>query len=226
MLLYFRSLLGKEKDISRLQLLFLHMASIPLQVKGKSSKSAHIGKCGFGFLFLLSSACIHTEDTEQLGVCPSPTEAEAVGIKQVFFSPFQNQQYASSTDTVALATFGFNFELEIVEKEPSITESFPGEIYPTCTGSFTIRNISNISVILLEPFAGLPTGTDISYALVTPENKKLSQLKEFEKVSVYFGTRLLLVPENFSQLKTRTYLFLRDGSQITVDSTSPYLRTI
>jgi hypothetical protein len=202
------------------------MASISRQVKGKRLNAVLTKKCWLGCLFLLCSACIHAEDTEQLGECPSPTEAEAVGIKQVFFSPYRNQQYATSTDTVALAAFGFNFELGIVEKDSSITESFPDEVYPTCTGSFTIRNISNISVILLEPFAGLPIGTDISYALVTPENKKLSQLKEFENVSVYFGTRLLLVPENFSQLKTRTYLFLRDGSQITVDSTSPYLRTI
>jgi hypothetical protein len=77
----------------------------------------------------------------------------------------------------------------------------------------------------LAPFAGLPTGTDISYLLITPDGEKISELRDFQNVSVYFGTKLNITPSNYSQLKTRTFLFLKNGTQKVVDSTSPFLKT-
>lgn len=177
-------------------------------------------------LILMTSACIDGEDSGFIDGCPRAKEADALGIKDVFFSPYLNNRYSTATDTVPLSQFGFNFELDIQLKENPNSGSLPGQAFAlSCIETFNIRNISNIMVVLTAPFAGLPIGTDISYLLVTPDNQRLSELREFENVSVYFGTSLRTTPSNFSQLKTRTFLFLRNGKQVFIDSTSPYLKT-
>ena len=181
--------------------------------------------CGY-LLIMLIGSCIESVDPTNLDGCPRPAEADAVGIKQVFFSPYKNQRYATDSDTVNLADFGFNFELDIQVKENPNSGSLPGQAFAlSCIQTFNIRNISNITVILTAPFAGLPIGTDISYLLITPDQKQLSELREFENVSVYFGTSLETKPANYSQLKTRMFLFLKNGTQTFIDSTSPYLKT-
>ncbi|MFN3999073.1 hypothetical protein [Algoriphagus sp.] len=185
-----------------------------------------LGLCLGYLLILITSACIDSEDSEYLEGCPRPKEADATGIKQVFFSPYKQQRYASASDTVNFSEFRFNFELEIKVKENQNSGSLPGQAFAlSCIQIYNVRNISNITVILTAPFAGLPIGTDISYLLITPEEKPLSQLRQFENISVYFGSRLNLTPPNYSQLKTRTFLFLKNGTQTFVDSTSPFLKT-
>lgn len=177
-------------------------------------------------LILMTSACIDGEDNEYLDRCPGAKKADALGIKEVFFSPYLNNRYSTATDTVRLSQFGFNFELDIQLKENPNSGALPGQAFAlSCIQTFTIRNISNISVILTAPFAGFPIGTDISYLLVTTDGKRLSELREFENISVYFGTSLKTTPTNFSQLKTRTFLFLRNGTQTFIDSTSPLIKT-
>ena len=177
---------------------------------------------GYGML-LITFSCVDTDLF--IEGCPRPIEANAISLKQVFYSPYENNHYSDSADTVLVKDFRFNFELEIKEKEMANAFEFPGRAFATsCIPSYSIRNISNISVILLAPFAGLPVGTDIGYLLETPEGSKISELKVFEGVSIYFGTKLLITPQNFSQLKTRTFLFLRDGTQTFIDSTSPFLK--
>ncbi|GAB2485374.1 hypothetical protein [Algoriphagus taiwanensis] len=172
---------------------------------------------------LVIFSCVETPELDDL--CPEPAEADAMGIKDVFYSPYTNQRYSSSSDTVPLSEFRFNFELEIQRKENPSGGSLPGQAFAlSCLETFTIRNISNISVILTAPFAGIPVGTDIAYLLETPEGEKLSELRAFEGISVYFGTRLTITPENYSQLKTRTFLFLRNGDRSFIDSSSPYLK--
>ena len=177
-----------------------------------------------GYLFaLITFSCVETPELDDL--CPEPAEADAMGIKDVFYSPYSNQRYSSSSDTVPLREFRFNFELEIQRKENPAGGSLPGQAFAlSCLETFTIRNISNISVILTAPFAGLPIGTDIAYLLETPEGEKLSEMRTFEGISVYFGTRLTITPENYSQLKTRTFLFLKNGDCSFIDSSSPYLK--
>ncbi len=201
------------------------MHSAEIFPKSRSKKTIlTLGLCLGYLLLLLPSGCIEGGDPEQDG-CPRPTEADAIGIKRVFFSPYQNQRYATAADTVPLSEFGFNLELELRQKEPQASGKFPGQAFAlSCLGTYNIRNVSNISVVLLEPFAGLPVGTDISYALLIEGDKKLSQLRKLERVTAYFGTSLSLVPENYSQLTTRTFLFLKDGTQKTIDSTSPHLK--
>ncbi|GMQ23606.1 hypothetical protein Aoki45_02880 [Algoriphagus sp. oki45] len=174
-------------------------------------------------LAMITFSCVEMPDLNDL--CPDPIEADALSLKEVFYSPYSNQQYSSSTDTVPLGEFRFNFELEIQQKENPSGASLPGQAFAlSCAQTFNIRNISNISVILTAPFAGLPIGTDIGYLLETPEGEKLSELRTFEGISVYFGTRLNITPENYSQLKTRTFLFLRNGDRSFIDSTSPYIK--
>lgn len=180
-----------------------------------------------GYLFLMMTyACIESDENGKTEGCPRPAEADATGIKQVFYGPYKNQRYATASDTVLLSEFRFNFELEIQVKENQNSGSLPGHSGKLdCIQTFNIRNISNISVILTDTFAGLPIGTDISYLLFTPEKKRISELKNFENVSVFFGTTLELRPPNYSQLKTRTFLFLKNGTQKIIDSTSPFLKT-
>lgn len=180
--------------------------------------------CGLYLSILVLGSCIEEADT--IWGCPAAKEADALAIKAIFFSPYKNQRYALPTDTVAFSDFGFNFELDVKEKEDQNSGSLPGQAFAlSCIQSFNLGNISNISVILTAPFAGLPTGTDISYLLITPEGQRISELRKFENVSVYFGSRLSLTPPNFSQLKTRTFLFLKNGKQHVLESTSPILKT-
>lgn len=179
---------------------------------------------GLQLCLLVTSSCI--EEPILIDGCFRTKLADATGIKSVFFSPYQNKRYSSAMDTVELSQFGFNFELEIQELEAYNSSSLPGQAYAlSCIPTYTIRNISAISVVLLAPFAGLPVGTDVSYLLITPDGKKISELREFQNVSVYFGSNLNITPSNYAQLKTRTFLFLRDGTQRVVESTSPFLKT-
>jgi hypothetical protein len=181
-----------------------------------------------GFLYgsvLILSSCLENE--YYIEGCPLPKEADAIGVKQVFYGPYTNQRYATASDTISLKDFSFNIEIEVQEKKSAFLSSFPGKTFAlSCMPSYSIRNISNISVILLEPFAGLPTGTEIGFLLETLERNKLSELRVFEGISVYFGTSLKITPANNSQLKTRTFLFLKNGKQYSLDSTSPVLKTI
>lgn len=150
---------------------------------------------------------------------------KAEGIKQVYFGPFKNQQSSSSEDTVGIDEFSFNLELAIgLEKKENNEPLFSNSDQISCSGIYSITNISNISVLLLEPFSGIPAGTNISYLLITPNGQSISQLKEFDRVPVYVGTKLNFHPKNISQLKTRTFLFLRDGTRFFLDSSSPYLK--
>ncbi len=173
---------------------------------------------------MITVSCI--EEVDFVEGCPTPIEADAVSIKEIFYSPYKNQRYATASDTVNFSEFGFNFELEIQELEALNSGSFPGQAFAlSCIQTYNLRNISNISVVLTAPFAGLPVGTDISYLLITPDGEKISEMRDFRNVSVYFGTKLTLSPSNYSQLKTRTFLFLRNGTQKILDSTSPHLKT-
>lgn len=177
---------------------------------------------GLFFAFATFQSCIQVEE-DPYNRCPSPKPANAIGIKQVFFSPYKNQRYASASDTVPFSEFGYNFQLDLkLIENPLQTESSPA--YPlVCEETFRIENISNIAVILTAPFAGLPTGADISYALITPDDKNISQLKTFDQVSIYFGAKLTLKPNTISQLKSRIFVFFKDGSGSFLDATSPYL---
>ncbi len=188
-------------------------------------KKIHFAPVMWCILLILISGCIRIEE-DPYNRCPSAIEADAIGIKQVFFSPYRNQAYSLSTDTVSFKDFRFNFELDVKKKENALSQVPQTYAYSlVCEEKYRIQNISNLTVILTAPFAGLPVGTDIAYALRTSDGKRISELRNFEEVSVYFGSSLTLNPEPYSQLKTRIFVFFRNGTQAFLDSTSPYLKT-
>lgn len=177
-------------------------------------------------LILILFSCLSESALQDpFGDCPEAREAEALDI-QVFYSPYENTTYAVETDTVAFGDFAFNFELTPGLMSDSGKGRFPGQAYAlSCIQSFNFTNISNISVILTAPFNDLPIGTDISYLLVLPDGTLLDDLRDFKNVASFFTLDLRVTPANFSQLRTQTILFLRDGSQKVFTSNSPYLET-
>lgn len=178
-------------------------------------------------LILIISSCVGDDPTfgNPFGDCPAASNANAVDLS-VFYSPFRNSMYSSPTDTVSLDEFAFNFELTPELISSSEKGGFPGQTYAlSCAQAFNFKNISNIAVILKSPFNNLPIGTDISYLLILPDKTTLDDLRDFQRTASFFTMKFTVVPSNFSQLHTQTFLFLRDGSQIVVESTSPYIQT-
>ena len=138
-----------------------------------------------------------------------------------------NDRYASSSDTVDFEDFFMVLDLEAeVLSEASSTWTFGRAYALSCAPIYNFKNISNIAVTLREPFGSLQAGTDISYLFETIEGTQLSELRDFRGISsLLFGLYFQESPENYSQLSLRIFLFLRDGSQILVDTTSPTLKT-
>lgn len=163
-------------------------------------------------------------DSDPFGSCPNPKKSNAIDLK-VTYSPFQGTGYSTDQDTVAIKDFSVNFEIVPELNSESYVGDLPGQLYAlSCIEAYSFKNISNIAVTLLAPFHGLPVGTDISYLLQVNPETTLNRYREFDNISIYLGANLTIVPDNYEQLKTRTFLFLKDGSKITVDSTSPHLK--
>ncbi len=183
-----------------------------------------IAICSFYLSILILGSCVDQLDSDPFGNCPNAKLANAVDLK-VFYSPYENSQYAIEKDTVDFIDFRYNFELMPELVDESSLGNFPGNAYAlSCAASFNFKNISNIAVTLLAPFDGLPIGTDISYLLQIDTEITLNKLREFDKQLPIFGAKLNVTPANYEQLKTRTFLFLKDGSKVIVDSTSPFLK--
>ncbi|MHA7128472.1 hypothetical protein [Algoriphagus namhaensis] len=178
-------------------------------------------------LFLLVAVSCVSDPTleDPFGSCPEARDARAIGLS-VFYSPYKNSAYSSASDTVSLSDFAFNLEIK-AELMSSLTgNGLPGQAYAlSCLAAYNFKNISAISVILNAPFNGLPTGTDISYLFLLPNDESLADLKVLNNSPEFISTRLNMTPANYSQLATKTFLFLRDGSQIVFESKSPVLKT-
>lgn len=217
-----KGLLGIKKPLDK-SWSFINFNLMNLSVLHRKAQQFFLIFWGMGLAFVVSG-CIESIDNAS-DLCLNVPVVEAEGIKRVYFGPFQNQQSASDQDTVVVENFGFNLELDLLIEATDLPDPFFSSTNRiACQGVYTIRNISNIAVVLLEPFADLPAGTDISYLLLTPSGQSIAQLREFNRVSVYIGARLNFNPEKISQLRTRTFLFLRDGTRVFLDSTSPFLK--
>lgn len=176
-------------------------------------------------LLVLFSCLSESALQDPFGECPDARDAKAIDIR-VFYSPYENTTYAVETDTVSFEDFAFNFELTPEFMSYSEKGAFPGRAYAlSCIQSFNFSNISNISVILTAPFNDLPIGTDISYLLVLPDGTLLNDLRDFTNITSFFTMNVRVTPANFSQLRTQTILFLRDGTQKAFTSNSPFLET-
>ncbi len=176
-------------------------------------------------LLVLVSCLDETSIENPFGECPAPRSANAIGLKNQFF-PYKNSSYSIETDTVLYKEFAIVLELTPELLSDNQVGKFPGQAFAlSCAPAYDFRNISNIAIILTAPFAGLQNGTDISYLLELPDNTKLSELRDFQNTSNFFLLTLKKEPANFERLKTKTILFLRNGTQITFDSISPAIET-
>lgn len=175
-------------------------------------------------VLLVLGSCVDQLDSDPFRSCPDPKKTNAIDLK-VTYSPYQGTVYSTDQDTVALKDFSLNFEIVPQLTSESYLGNMPGQAFAlSCLEAYNFNNISNIAVTLLAPFHGLPIGTDISYLLQVDPETTLNRFREFDNISIYLGAKLTIVPDNYEQLKTRTFLFLKDGSKIIVDSTSPYLK--
>ncbi len=192
---------------------------------GKAIKLTLAVVGGYLFLMVIASCMDETSVENPFGACPAPRAANAIGLKNQYF-PYENSRYSIETDTVMFEEFAIVLELTPELLSENQIGKFPGQAFAlSCAPAYTFRNISNIAVILTAPFAGIQNGSDISYILELPDKTRLSEFRDFQNTSNFFLLKLNKEPSNFERLKTRTFLFLRTGTQITFDSTSPVIQT-
>lgn len=177
------------------------------------------------FTLLIGPSCVEEQLPDLFARCPDPRDANAIDIT-VDFAPYLTDRYATSSDTVDFEDFFMVLDLEAeVLSEASSSWTFGRAYALSCAPIYNFKNISNIAVTLREPFDDLSAGTDISYLFKTLEGTQLSDLRDFQNFIPTFGLYYQNTPENFSQMSLRIFLFLRDGRQILVDTTSPTLKT-
>lgn len=176
-------------------------------------------------LLVLVSCLEETTLEDPFGECPGPRTANVIGLKNHYF-PYENSRYSLETDTVLYENFGIVLELTPELLSENQIGKYPGQAFAlSCAPSYEFRSISNIAIILTSPFAGLQNGTDISYLLELPDKTKLSELRDFQDTSNFFLLKLNKEPSNYERLKSKTIIFLRNGTQIIFDSTSPAIQT-
>jgi hypothetical protein len=173
---------------------------------------------------MVVGSCIENIDSDPFGGCPSAYKGLAKDIK-VLYGPYKDNRYSTENDLVSFQDFTFNLELDIEKSnEANLGFSFPGKAYAlSCLEIFNVGNISNIAIILAAPYEGIQRGTDISYLFFVNEKERLSEFRDFSKIFRYISLKLEKAPTNNTQLKTKTVLYLRDGTQQIFESTSPTL---
>ncbi|UJP63559.1 hypothetical protein [Mongoliitalea daihaiensis] len=178
-------------------------------------------------VFMLSAwACTVSLEFDVEG-CPSIKRVNAVGIEQIFFSPFSNQQPANSDDTVAIHEFRLNFELTFESfQQAQLTPWLPGIAFAIedCEPRYSIQNISNIMIILNEPFHGLSIGTDVAFLLSTNEDVQLNRLRDFSNSRQFFTFRLNQSIQGPQQLNANLIVSLRNGSTLNSSFISPMIK--
>jgi hypothetical protein len=180
----------------------------------------------FSYMALLVlNACIENVDSNPFGECSK------VGLKSnlkdfnILYQPYKNGKSSTEADKVIFMDFRFNFSLTIEQiSQSSSTFSFPGNAYAlSCAALFDVRNVSNIAIILTAPYEGIQTGTDISYLFEIQNDIRLSEFRDFSKISSIISLTLQRAPTSNTQLKTKTIVFFKNGTQKIVESTSPTL---
>ncbi|MFC3414939.1 hypothetical protein [Algoriphagus hitonicola] len=176
---------------------------------------------------MVTVACVHEQLPDLYAQCPGPSDANLIGA-EIFFGPYENERYSNAADTVDIKDFFLVLEFvpERLTQLSNPESALPWETFAlSCLPRYNFKNISNISVILTAPFNGLPIGTDISYLLESNEKETLAEFRDFSSMDPFLGLYLKPTPENYSQLKTRTFIFLKNGTSIQLESSSPILQT-
>ncbi|WP_297336360.1 hypothetical protein [Algoriphagus sp.] len=176
---------------------------------------------------MVTAACVQEQLPDLYAECPDPIKANLIDAK-IHHGPYTNNKYALPEDTVALKDYFIVLEWvpEQLTKADSPIFQLPWHSFAlSCLPQYNFKNISNIAVILAAPFNGLPIGSDISYLLETHQKERLAEFRDFDGLDPFLGLYLKTIPENYSQLKTRTFIFLKDGTSIQLESSSPILQT-
>ena len=176
---------------------------------------------------LIFVACVEDPEINPFGECGGPKKVNATGLN-LFYEPYNNNQYANESDTVRVENFGIYLR---IDSEPLAdasypTSTFPGKAYGlSCAPNLDFQNITSISITLLAPYGGKAAGTNITSLVTTHDDVKLSDLREFKHSMGQYKLTVNLIPENNSQLNTRTVLKLKNGTDKIIESTSPVLLT-
>lgn len=180
----------------------------------------------FGYMgLLILGACIENVDSNPFGECSKAGLKSNLKDFEVLYQPYQNQKYSTEADQVSFKDFKFNLRFTIEQlSQSSNTFNFPGiALALSCAPIYDVRNVSNIAIILAAPYEGIQTGTDISYLLVDQNDMRLSEFRDFSKISNFISLTLKKAPTSNTQLKTKTMVFFKNGTQKLVESTSPTL---
>ncbi len=174
---------------------------------------------------LILGACIENVDSNPFGECAKSGLKSNLKDFEVLYEPYKNEKYSAESDQVRFKDFRFNLRLAIEQiSQSSITFDFPGNAYAlSCAPIYDIRNVSNIAIILAAPYEGIQTGTDISYLFIAQNDIRLSEFRDFSKISNFISLTLQTAPTSKTQLKTKTIVFFKNGTQKLVESTSPTL---
>lgn len=174
---------------------------------------------------LIFTSCVENIDPFPFDECSKLGALSNLKDFDVLYQPYENERYSTESDQVKFKDFRFNIRLELEKiSKASSTINFPGNAYAlSCLAIYDIRNVSNISIILSAPYEGIQTGTDISYLFVAQNDIRLSEFRDFSKITNFISLTLQKSPTSKTQLKTKTIIFLKDGTQKLVESTSPTL---
>lgn len=174
---------------------------------------------------LILGACIENVDSNPFGECAKFGVKSNLKNFEILYQPFKNGKYSTAADEVDFQDFRFNIRLDIEQlNQSSNISSFPGNALAlSCLPVYDVQNISNIAIILAAPFEELQTGTDISYLFMAQNDIRLSEFRDFSKISNFISLSLQKKPTLKTQLKTKTIVFFKDGTQKLIESTSPTL---
>lgn len=188
----------------------------------RKSGSINIPLVGIFLIFLGLYSCFVDPSFDNQD-CNIPVKSNITALKQVFFGPFQNQQYADSTDTVSITDFRFNMEFEFEAFSKAESEELQ-QITFDCAPKFNVQNISNIEIFLTDFFNDLPPGRDIGYLFLLPDGTQLSRFRDFKNMEKFISLRFNTSSGRPQQLNSLVIIYLKNGEQLQMRSTSPYLQ--
>lgn len=181
----------------------------------------------FAYLIaLVASSCVDETDPDIWGPCPGPVDANLTDL-EIYFSPYITESFATEDDTVSIENFRVNLNAEAEFVSEVKNSSFlPGNVYAlSCAVAYNLLNVSQISIFLNEDFGTLSKDQNISDLFENYEEVALSDIKDFTKFYQYLELNYVGDAANYSQMNIRTVVFLKNGSQIVVNSVSPKLKT-
>jgi hypothetical protein len=156
--------------------------------------------------------------------CKTPLKANITELKQIFYNPYENLQYALPTDTVPISDFRFNMEFGFESINTAANLRVSGYAYALdCLPTFDVQNISNIQIFLTAFFDDMPPGKDISYLFLLPDGTQLSRFRDYSNMEQFLSLKLNINLINTQQINSLVIIYLKNGEQLRLRSTSPFV---